>query len=213
MEGPKIRQEEDIKDKLLNIRTDGIREWRKTSLYNRYEPTPYRALKTLFHKYKLSENDHVVDFGSGKGRVVFYAHYKFNCKITGVEANPITYDEAIFNLHKYIHNKKNYNDNINFEFGTAENYDIKKDDNVFYFFNPFSTKIFKQVVFNIISSINKHPRDITIIIFYTIPDYVNFLKNHTPFTLAARVKTPNKTDKYQHFLIYKNNYSKEDSND
>src|SRR5690554_3750838 len=125
MEGPKIRQEENIKDKLLNIKTDGLREWRDNHLYNRYEATPYRSLKTLFKSLKLSPSDHFVDYGSGRGRVMFYVHHKFNCYVRGIEANPLTFDEGVDNLHRYIY-KKGFDDNkIAFKFGTAESYRVK----------------------------------------------------------------------------------------
>ena len=202
MEGPKIRKEENIKDKLLNIKTDGIREWRDKHQYNRCEPTPYRSLKILFDFYKLNENDYVVDFGSGRGRVVFYIHYRFNCHVRGIEANPLTFDEGIDNLHSYIYNLKDYNDRINFKFGTAETYNVRKKDNVFYFFNPFSIVIFKKVISNILKSAKKYHKKITLIIFYTIDEYIDFIRDHTPFELTMRIKTPHKTDPYQHFLIY-----------
>lgn len=203
MEGRKIRNNEIAKDKKLNIKTTGLREWRNKPLYNRTESTPYRAIKELFNRFKLTENDTFVDFGSGKGRVCFYINKYFDCNIKGIEAKPLTFDDALYNLDNYIKNRKDYNDKINFIFTTAENYPIEKEDNVFYFFNPFSIIIFKQVLSNILKSFKKHQRELTLILFYPMEDFRDFIEQNTPFILKNVIKVPNQTDRYQRFLIYK----------
>ena len=68
----------------------------KTSPHNHpYQPTLYEALDTLFEKYDLDEDDHIVDFGSGKGRIVFYINHFFRCYANGVEMNEIYYNESL----------------------------------------------------------------------------------------------------------------------
>ena len=53
-------------DKLLNIKTIGIREWAEEEMdYNRYEATPYYALEKLFQRVIIKRNDKFVDFGCG----------------------------------------------------------------------------------------------------------------------------------------------------
>ena len=62
-------------DKLLNINTMGNQNWNKTSTHNHpYQPTLYIALEELFENYTLSEEDHIVDFGCGMGRLNFFAN-------------------------------------------------------------------------------------------------------------------------------------------
>ena len=63
--------EEKERDKLLGIKTVGIREWVNNNHYNRYEATPYKALDVLFENYKFIDINRVVDFGCGRGRVSF----------------------------------------------------------------------------------------------------------------------------------------------
>lgn len=59
-------------DKLLNIKTRGDQQGFNKSLhYHRYEPTPYSGLEELFRYYDINRDDHIVDFGSGKGRLNF----------------------------------------------------------------------------------------------------------------------------------------------
>ena len=35
--------------------------------------------------YDLNKKDHVVDFGCGKGRLIFYINYYFKCIASGIE--------------------------------------------------------------------------------------------------------------------------------
>ena len=129
---------ENYYEKLLNINTAGNENWNKTSPHTHpYQPTLYEALDTLFEKYELEEDDHIVDFGSGKGRIVFYINHFFRCYVSGVEMNEIYYNESLLNKSKYIQHHKKMEDKINFYCNLSQNYTIEKNDNKFYFFNPF----------------------------------------------------------------------------
>ena len=191
-------------DKLLGIKTIGLREWRDAkTLYNRYEATPYKALDKLFNAYKLKKTDKVVDFGCGRGRVLFYIHNKFHAQVTGIEANDTTYEEALKNKHRYRKNAKHIKAPIKFEYGLAESYKIEPRDNKFYFFNPFSVKIFRQVIKNIIDSVEKNQRSVELIIYYPLPEYKHFLKTKTPFQLINKVRVSGGKDKLEKFAIYR----------
>lgn len=191
-------------DQMLQIRTVGLREWRKqTDDYNRYEATPYAALEKLFSSYKLKPTDRVVDFGCGRGRVSFFIHHQFNIPVTGIENNDLTYSEALYNKAVYRQKNKHLNAPIRFEFGLAENYQVQPEDNVFYFFNPFSVDIFKKVVQNILLSVQKNKRTVDLILYYPLPEYKNFLKKETPFKLINKIKAYSDHGKYGKFLIYR----------
>ena len=80
-------------DKKLGIRTVGIREWNDNNVqYNRYEPTPYKALAKLCKRYKFKDINRIVDFGSGRGRVAFYLHNRLQIPVVGIEANDKTFE-------------------------------------------------------------------------------------------------------------------------
>lgn len=193
-------------DQRLQIRTTGLREWRDKSLpYNRYEPTPYRALEKLFQAYKLNEEAEVVDFGVGRGRVSFYIHHRFGIPVTGIEVNETTLDEALDNKKSYRRLAKHIEAPIRLHYGLAEQYEIQQTDNCFYFFNPFSIKIFKKVVHNIISSVKETPRTVDIILYYPLPEYKKFLRDKTDFQLIDRIKIKEENDAYAKFLIYRLN--------
>src|SRR5690554_448218 len=174
---------------MLHVRTSDLREWRKqTDDHNRYEATPYEALEKLIEHYKFKQGDQVVDFGSGRGRVPFYIHYHFNIPVTGVELNEVTLEESLYNKALYRQKNKHKKAPIRFEYGLAENYDIQPQDNIFYFFNPFSVDIFKQVVHNILQSVEENERTVDIIFYYPLPEFKKFLKKETPFKLINKVK-------------------------
>src|SRR5699024_9760224 len=143
--------EERERDLELGIRTTGIREWKnEDGPYNRYEATPYLALDKLFKYYSFAENDQLVDFGCGRGRISFYIHYHFQIPVVGVENNDKTFDELVDNEASYLRQNGQITAPLYFEFGLAEQYRIQPTDTVFYFFNPFSLRIFKRVIHNIL---------------------------------------------------------------
>ncbi len=192
-----------INDKTLNINTSGIRDWHNNNHYFRYEPTSYNLLNLLFEELNLNDDDVFVDFGSGKGRVVFYTNYLFNCFTKAIEANHITHDEAINNLHGYLKVNPDATAKMKFELSKAEHYQINKEDNIFYFFNSFSVVIFKKVISNILESLKESPREITLIMYYSFPDYLNFINEHTPFKLIKKITEPNNPQPQQNFLLYR----------
>ena len=190
-------------DEKLLIRTTGIREWREDTPYNRAESTPYLALETLFERYRLSDDDQLVDFGAGRGRVAFYVHNKFNIPITAVELNELTLDEALRNKKGYRTHAKHLEAPIQFQYGFAEQYEVAEEDNKFYFFNPFKTEIFEEVVKNIVESAEEVGKEVDIILYYPMPGYKRYLKEKTDFQLVEKVLVDGMKDKREKFLIYR----------
>ena len=166
--------------------------------------TLYEALDTLFEKYDLDEDDHIVDFGSGKGRIVFYINHFFRCYSNGVEMNEIYYNESLLNKSKYIQKHKKMEDKVNFYCNLSQNYNVEEKDNKFYFFNPFSVQIFMKVIENILKSFEKNPRDMDLIIYYPSDEYIQFLEYRTPFMLENEIILEElyKNDDKEKFVIY-----------
>ncbi|MEA3318738.1 MAG: methyltransferase [Bacillota bacterium] len=188
-------------DQKLNIETTDIQMGiHRSFTYHRYEPTPYEALDRLFERYLVDSDNHVVDFGCGKGRLNFYLAHRFGPRVTGIEMNETFYEACLKNLSMYRGKGRQM---IMFEKCLAEEYTIPETANVFYFFNPFSIDIFRQVVSNILFSIEQHDRPIEIVLYYPAPDFVFFLENHSMFTLKLEVQL----DEYEknaneRFLVY-----------
>lgn len=192
-------------DKLLNINTIGNQNWNKTSTHNHpYEPTLYVALEELFENYSLSKDDHIVDFGCGMGRLIFYINYHFQSYVTGVEINERYYEEALINKINYVNKNRKSEDKINFECNLAQQYEISELDNKFYFFNPFSIQIFSKVIDNILESYENNMRDMDIIMYYPSVEYLDFLDYKTPFILNKEIylKDLYEKDDKEKFVIY-----------
>lgn len=196
-------------DRLLNIHTSEEQMgFPKSFHYNRYEPTPYSALNELFKKYQLSENDRIVDFGCGKGRLNFYIYHLFKSTVTGIDMNEELIKEANDNLDGFLVKHPRAKGKIHFHNCMAEDYNIHPQDNRFYFFNPFSIQIFIKIINHILLSIETHYRSIDLILFYPSEDYTYYLDHQSPFVLREQVHLDDDYEKnpFEKFLIYRFNY-------
>ncbi|MFC8575561.1 class I SAM-dependent methyltransferase, partial [Heyndrickxia sporothermodurans] len=158
-------------------------ETRKTDLLldNRqvhfdYMPTSYLIIKRLFKKYKFQPQDHLVDFGCGKGRVVLVAA-KYSCPIiTGVEINPSMFKVAEKNVRNSF-KRKNINAAIYLKMEDASKMKISNDMNKFFFFNPFHLKIFISTINQITKSVQEHPRKILLFFLWPQESTLKFMEN------------------------------------
>ncbi|MDC2865273.1 SAM-dependent methyltransferase [Bacillus sp. BP-3] len=196
-------------DAVLNIKTVGEqKEFYKSLHYHRYEPTPYRALETLFTQYDLKSSDRVVDFGCGKGRLNFYIHHFYHASVVGVEMNETFYQEAMENRDRYVKKEKRIKNKIHFQCCLAQEYEIDPLDNKFYFFNPFSVQVFMNVINNILFSVEQVEREVELILYYPSEDYIYFLDNQTSFELKEEVILPGLYERNlnERFLVYRLGY-------
>lgn len=146
-----------------------------------YKPTRIRHFRLLIKALKLPENSVFVDMGSGKGRVLLKASlYKFK-RITGVEISSQLCEIAKNNISKF---EKILNRNLNVEIVNEDvlKYEIKNDENVFYFYNPFDTYIMEIILERIIKSITENPRKVWLI-FNNFSPFSDMIENR--FSLPA----------------------------
>ncbi len=178
-------------DQEMNIDTMGLIDWpRGVNLdYFRTESTEYKDLELFIQKYNFLENPRLVDFGSGKGRIVYYFNYMKDMPATGIEVNNVSYYHLQENYRGYAEKFPEKAAGIQLLELPAETYDIKNTDNLFYFFNPFTVKIFKQVVQRIENSIQISPREVDIVLYYPGFDYTYYLEKFTDFHLIQTIKT------------------------
>jgi len=176
-----------------------------SSHYHPYEATSYPVLHTLFSAYKLEESDGFVDFGCGKGRLLFYVHNRFRSSVTGIEMNKQLYKKTIKNKMNYLINTKRNGDSIQVKCCLAEAYKVRGDDNKFYFFNPFSVQIFKNVIRNILVSVEQQPREVDVILYYPPQEYIDYLQTESRLKLVQEIKVPKlyNLNQNERFLIYR----------
>lgn len=193
-------------DRSLHITTTGLEEKPiQSSHYNHYEATPYLILDALFDEYKLEMSDCFVDYGCGKGRVLFYVHNRFHNSVTGIEMNNQLYHKSLKNKAYYMQKASSRAGSIQITCCKAEEYEVKKYENRFYFFNPFSLEIFRKVVNNIVRSVEQENREVELILYYPTSKYIKYLETSTSFELIQEIKIPwlNKINKDERFLIYR----------
>ncbi len=125
-----------------------------------YMPASYGLLNDFFQQIKAT---HLVDMGCGKGRTLCVAAHHGIHKLSGIDFNGALCRSAEINLAHtkklvpQIHFKIVHND--------AFYYDIPDDADCIFLFNPFDEVIMSGVVNNIMESINRKPRVISVIYF------------------------------------------------
>ncbi|WP_449538692.1 SAM-dependent methyltransferase [Ferdinandcohnia sp. Marseille-Q9671] len=192
-------------DALLHVKTSGGQKGFSSSVHNhRYEPTPYEGLDALFKQYQVKSDDRVVDFGCGKGRLLFYIHHFFSVSVVGIEVEKSLFQDALDNRDRYLKKTGARKEEINIHHCKAQDYRIHPLDNRFYFFNPFSIQVFKHIINNIVRSLQQNPREIEIILYYGSADYTYFLENHTAFQFKKEIIIPGlyERNSYERFLVY-----------
>jgi len=135
-----------------------------------------KVLRTL----KITPQDAIVDFGSGKGgALITMARYPF-ARIMGVEISPELVAIAEENL------KKLNIGNITMAVSDAADFTALDDYNYFYFFSPFPGSIMSTVIQNISSSLMRRPRKAVIIYFN--PEYHDAVVTNSPFVKVMELR-------------------------
>ncbi len=157
-------------DKRLQIQTAGRDEENADQYRYPYEPTPYTVLERLANSGLIRENDVVLDYGCGKGRVDFFLSHQTKANTIGIE-----YDERIY--RGAIENRKTFLSRAKTELllARAELYEVPRSVNRCYFFNPFSVEILRKVMARILESYYENPRDVLLFFYYPSDAYITYL--------------------------------------
>ena len=155
-------------DKLLRIRTAGRDESGADQYHHPYEPTPYSVLERLADSGLIGEEDVVLDYGCGKGRVDFFLAHRTKAGTIGIE-----YDGRIYGAA--MENQKSAKAKAAFLLTRAETYEVPPEVNRCYFFNPFTVEILHKVMARILESYYEHPREIFLFFYYPAEEYISYL--------------------------------------
>lgn len=156
-------------DKKLNIDTCGRDASKEDDHHYPYEPTPYCVLERLAESKYISNENIVIDYGCGKGRVGLFLNHVLDCKVVGIDFDERMYKTAQENLLKHGKDKE-----IEFVCESAEKYEIE-DADTFYFFNPFSVEVLQSVIGKIKKSYYDNPREMQLFFYYPSGEYISFL--------------------------------------
>jgi SAM-dependent methyltransferase len=144
----------------------------------RYRPSEWRTLRRILRAGEVGPGDVFVDFGSGMGRVLLEAaEYPFG-RVVGVELSQELSDIASRNVERRISHLRCKR--VEVVTADAVDYPIPDDLTVAYLANPFGGEIFSAVVDNLISSFERHPREIRVI--------YNYVREETRLLDTGRVR-------------------------
>lgn len=157
-------------DQRLQIQTAGRDEENADQYRYPYEPTPYTVLERLANSGLIRENDVVLDYGCGKGRVDFFLSHQTHANTIGIEYDQRIYRSAIENQETALSRTK-----TEFVLTRAESYEVPIAVNRYYFFNPFSLEILRKVMARILESYYEHPRELFFFFYYPSEEYLSYL--------------------------------------
>lgn len=145
-----------------------------SNIAHRSSPSGNKYLVHLLKDLSVTENDSIIDIGSGKGSAMLsMLRFPF-ARVDGVELSEHIADIAIRNFRK-LNVKRTHV--FNCDARTFQHYDHY---NMFYFYNPFSVEIMSGVISNIYQSIQGTDREILII--YNNPVYHDLIINQGVFS-------------------------------
>ena len=157
-------------DKVLQIATCGRDETNADEYHHPYEPTPYSVLERLAESGFFREEDVVLDYGCGKGRVDFFLSHQIQANTIGIEYDQRIYRSAIENQETALSRTK-----TEFVLTRAESYEVPIAVNRYYFFNPFSLEILRKVMARILESYYEYPRELFFFFYYPSEEYLSYL--------------------------------------
>ena len=153
-------------DQKLHIDTGGRDESEADDNCFPYEPTPYPVLERLAESGFIDKENHVLDYGCGKGRVCFFLAYECGCRTTGIDFSEKMISAANENLVKFPNKRL-----VSFHCCPAQNYEIT-DEDAFFFFNPFRETILHSVIGKIRESLYHQNRQTRIFCYYPSDEFV-----------------------------------------
>ena len=141
-----MKKTEEQWDKKLRIHTTGRLDGHADQYHYPYEPTPYTVLERLAESGYIREENRLIDYGCGKGRVGFFLQHAVGCRTIGVE-----YVADIFQLAEENKGTAVKGHGVAFYHAEAAEFPVVKADS-FYFFNPFSVEVLQGVMGRIMES-------------------------------------------------------------
>jgi SAM-dependent methyltransferase len=143
--------------------TAGI-EYRNEHLHGervRYEPSGWSYLQKALPRDSVASTDVFLDYGSGKGRVVYQAaRYPF-ARVIGVEVSEELNDVARANIESK--RRKLACQDVQLVTADAAGFDVPDEVTVAYLFYPFVGDTFRTVMRKLVESLDRRPRRLRLI--------------------------------------------------
>jgi hypothetical protein len=135
-----------------------------------YESTKIFELRKVVQNVNLPKECHAIDYGCGKGKVVWYfSTIKAIRKITGVDVS----DRCVETARKNLAKLRVKNADIIHSDARELDPHVIDDATLFYFYNPFPEEVFREVIEQIKDSLlNRCPRSGVLIYFNPIHENI-----------------------------------------
>ncbi|MBC8473985.1 MAG: methyltransferase domain-containing protein [Candidatus Omnitrophica bacterium] len=146
-----------------------------------HRPTSYDRVRRIIDYLKPGPEDVFIDFGCGKGRVVFLAAIQRLKKVIGVELDKKLVDIAKENLK----NVRLNNTPVEIVTADAAVFDVT-DGTILFLYDPFGPNTVKKVLDNIKNSLATNPRKIRIV--YSDPVFQYLLDTEGWLVLEKRIE-------------------------
>jgi len=119
-----------------------------------YQGTNFYIIRFIFRELKKVvdlEKSHMLDYGSGMGRVILSGLYYGVAQVEGVEFDRDLYNKCNENIDKFCKERKVSRNRAKCILADAQLYEIPKGVNIFFLYNPFSSPVIERVVERIFS--------------------------------------------------------------
>lgn len=153
----------------MRINTIGRDESDSDDNHFPYEPTPYSVLERLAESGYVDKDSRVLDYGCGKGRVCFFLTSACGCSATGIDFSEKMIQKSESNRDNYL-----WKNRIRFRCCLAEQYELQ-DEDVIFFFNPFTERTLRAVLGQVRKSWYRKSRQIRLLCYYPSDEFVSCL--------------------------------------
>jgi len=129
-----------------------------------YRPTPRPVFFRMLRRLDVDYSSFVfIDFGCGKGKVLFLAAELPFTRIVGIELSSKLFRVAENNLRNYL-GPRTCNA-VQLVCMDASEYEIPEGRAIYYFYNPFTAEVMRKVLENIRRSLAATPRETYVVYF------------------------------------------------
>jgi SAM-dependent methyltransferase len=133
-----------------------------------YDPSPVRVIAQTLQRLPQTEGFTFVDYGSGKGRVLFVAaEFPFR-RIIGVEFARELHEAALRNLANYRNSRQGCRQIVPV-LADALEFTIPPEPCVLYFYTPFKEALVRKVLDIVAASYAENPRPMYVVYVFVLP--------------------------------------------
>ena len=148
-----------------------------------YQPSSWRHLDRALEGCQVGADDVFIDYGCGKGRVVYLAAQRPFGRVIGLEIA----EDLIAVARRNIERNRDRLVCPNIDLVTADvvGYEVPDDVTYAYFYNPFVGEVFRAALDGLIDSLDRRPRELTVI--YANPTMADLVRAAGRFELVREV--------------------------